>query len=512
VSLALIAVLPWLLYAPSLKGGFLWGDVDDLALTPEQLGWGGLWRVWTDPLYRQQFYPVTHTVFWALGHLLGDRPAGYRAAVLALHVATALLLTLTLRRLRVGGALGVGLVFAVHPLHAGTVAWVSKLTTTLSSSLMLGSALLLLPLLPLESDAVPPLQRRRYGAALALFVLAMGAKTAVAPLPVVLALLVWWRQGAVPAAVWRRLAPLFVIAAVLGLFTSAVEKDHYHLVGPPFDWGLVDSVLIAGQAVCFYLAKLAWPAGLSFVYPRWTISAADGAQWAQVAAMVGLPVLLWARRGTLGRGPLTAALAGGALLFPALGFFKVWYMRHSFVADHWAYLGSMALLPLGFAAVDGLLLADLRKHGTTAPVGEALVGVATAALSVLTLLRTPLFVSEAVVWADAYRVAPDSEMVVKNLGWEWVKQGRFRDAGALFARAAQAHPLDAQIQLDESFCLMKLDHYTEAIYLLGLARAQPSADAVTLQQIDALLAVARRLEHATPEERQQALGESLAQP
>ena len=63
---------------------------------------------------------------------------------------------------------------------------------------------------------------------------------------------------------------------------------------------------------------------------------------AAVAVVMGLAIL--ARR--IGRGPLVAALVFIAGLSPALGFFDVYPMRFSFVADHFAYMASVPLIAL----------------------------------------------------------------------------------------------------------------------------------------------------------------------
>lgn len=54
-------------------------------------------------------------------------------------------------------------------------------------------------------------------------------------------------------------------------------------------------------------------------------------------------------RHRLGRGPLAAVLFFAGTLFPALGFFDVYPMRFSFVADHFQYLASIGMISLVLA-------------------------------------------------------------------------------------------------------------------------------------------------------------------
>jgi hypothetical protein len=426
---------------------------------------------------------------------------------LGLHVACAVLLALVLRRLAVPGAVAAGLLFALHPLQVGTVAWISKLTTTLSTAIALGAVLLVLPLLPLD-PAAPLLtftrrQWARYAAAVAVFLLAMLSKTAVAPVAVVLWLLVWWKRGHVEGELSLTLAPFFFIAAGLGWVTSFLEGTLYRVDGARFDWGLGDRLLIAGQAVCFYLGKLVWPWPTSFVYPRWDLSAADPKQLAAVAVMVGLPLAIFRWRDRIGRGPVAAVLMGGALLFPALGFFKVWYMRYSFVADHWAYDGALALLPLGVA---GVALGLARLPAAVARVaGVAAVLAVAGVYAALDHERMPHFLNEEATWADALGKAPRSDLAVTNLGWEWVKQGRFDDALTLFTRGVREHPDEPRLQLNAGFCFMRLGAYPESIEMLERAQQLPDLDGKTAEKIEGVLRLARALGRASPEERESLL-------
>ena len=102
--------------------------------------------------------------------------------------------------------------------------------------------------------------------------------------------------------------------------------------------------LIAGRALWFYAGKLAWPAQLTFIYPRWTIETTAGWQWLFPMAAVGVMAGLWLARRRMGRGPLVAVLFFAGTLGPALGFVNVYPMRYSFVADHFQYLAGVGLI------------------------------------------------------------------------------------------------------------------------------------------------------------------------
>src|SRR5262249_30140534 len=142
-----------------------------------------------------------------------------------LHVANALLLWRVLARLQVPGAWLAAAVFAVHPVHVESVAWVTERKNVLSGLLYL------LALLSYLRFALPTDEARRggwgfYALTVVLFALALLAKTVTCTLPVALLLVLWWKRGRVG---WRDaalVAPLFVLAVGFGAVTAWVEKHH----------------------------------------------------------------------------------------------------------------------------------------------------------------------------------------------------------------------------------------------------------------------------------------------
>src|SRR5207237_2240507 len=136
--------------------------------------------------------------------------------------------------------------------------------------------------------------------------------------------------------------------------------------------------LIAGRAVWFYLAKLVLPVNLSFVYPQWPIDAKAAWQWAFPFGIVVALLVLWQMRDRWGRGPVVAALIFVGTLVPALGFFNIYPMRYTFVADHYAYHAAVAAMVLIAIALQRLL-------------GRRGAFVALMPLVVLTLVRSIVF-------------------------------------------------------------------------------------------------------------------------
>ena len=140
------------------------------------------------------------------------------------------------------------------------------------------------------------------------------------------------------------LLPFFAVGAALGLLTAWVEKHYVGAQGADWSLTLVDRCLVAGRALWFYAGKLAWPARLTFIYPRWANQCRHLVAMGVSGGGGGRGGGAWLSRSRIGQGPLVAVLFFAGTLGPALGFVNVFPMRYSFVADHFQYLASLGMI------------------------------------------------------------------------------------------------------------------------------------------------------------------------
>ena len=109
-----------------LWGGFVWDDNICIKGDPVREV-SGLWQIWFSPSAIEaegHYWPLVYTTFWLEHKLWGFDPTGYHIVNVLLHLANTLLVWHLMRRLAVSGAWVVAAVFAVHPLHVESVAWV----------------------------------------------------------------------------------------------------------------------------------------------------------------------------------------------------------------------------------------------------------------------------------------------------------------------------------------------------------------------------------------------------
>ena len=417
-------------YGPAYFASFVW---DDAVFTEARAiqDWSGLFRIWFSPRALENeghYWPLVYTTFWLEHKLWGFAPAGYHIVNVLLHVANTLLLWRLAERLAAPGAWAIAAVFAVHPLHVESVAWVIERKDLLSGLFYLAA------FLAWVRFAERP-RPGRYVLALTLFALGMLCKSIVVTLPAALAIWHWWKQGRIAGTDLLRLAPL----AAAGAAIAALDVSFYYEREPvSLGYGAVERVLIAAQALWFYVGKLLWPGGLAVIYPHWEVSAGDPAAWACVAAAGAAIAGLWLFRIRLGRGPLAGALFFGVTLSPVLGFVDYGYMQFSFVADRHQYLAGIGLM----AVIVG---AAARGASRLPPAWRKGAGVAAAAvlvlLGALTWRHAEIYRDEVVFFTHVVAHNPTARGAQQNLGKALLAAQRPEEALAA-SRAAMEHATD----------------------------------------------------------------------
>lgn len=466
---AALAMIALTAHLPSLRCGFIWDDREYVTNNRTMLDLDGLKAIWFQPRATPQYYPLVLSSFWIEHRLWGLAPTGFHLTNVLLHAVNVVLLWVLLRRLGVPGAWLAAAVFAAHPVHVESVAWITERKNVLSGLFYLAAFLAYLEFCMPADGSRPAAQRRRwYGLAVALFVCALLSKTVTCSLPAAILLVVWWKRGRLSVRDVGPLVPLFFIGVVMGLLTTWLERLHVGAVGEDWDFSAVERCLIAGRAVWFYAGKLVYPAGLTFNYPRWTIDAGVWWQYLYPAGVLAVVLLLWLLRARIGRGPLVAVLFFIGTLAPALGFINIYLMRFSFVADHFAYLPSIGLIALLAAAVTRLCGALTSRAGRDRPraAAGAVAAVAVVVLSLfgwLTWRRCAVYETPERLWRDTLARNPSAWMAHNNLGRELLLQGKGEEAMRHFNAALSLKPNDAELHNNTGSALQELGRLEEAI-------------------------------------------------
>ena len=470
----LLSLLVLVCYLPAmLWGDFVWDDVW-MTRTPAVREAAGLWKIWFAPgeiKAEGHYWPLVYSTFWLEHKLWGFAPAGYHVVNVLLHLANTLLLWHLLRRLEVAGAWFAAAVFAVHPLHVESVAWVIERKDVLSGLLYL---LAVRAWLRFVGDPQPG----RYLATLGLYSAGMLAKSVVVTLPVALLIVQWWKNGRVTATDLLRMAPFFLVGAAISIADLIFNRSKG--VGG-FGYSLLERALIAARALWFYLGKLFWPIDLAVIYPRWEARIGDPLAWVALVAVIAVVTALWLLRPKIGRGPLAGALFFGVTLSPTLGFVDYNFMLFSFVADRFQYLAGIGVIAVIIAAAAHLSAAEraagkLRDAALSIAIAAALL----AALGTLTWRQATIYQDGTTFFRHVISHNPQAREAHLNLGSTLLLWNHLDEALAAYRTAQQQAPEDCRPRYGAGLALYHLGRPDEAekAYLRALQMCPNYADAL----------------------------------
>jgi Tfp pilus assembly protein PilF len=491
LGVAAIVVASFVAFAPALRGQFLWDD--DYYVSSNRLlqSWVGLQRIWFDVLSGPtsyplpQYYPMTHTSFWIEYRLWGLRPTGYHVTNVVLHVCSALLIWLTLRKLGVAGAWAAAALWAVHPLNVESVAWIAERKNVLSGFFFFASIYVYLryagvirgPERPSEYLSLPRERERVYALALVLFLLAVLSKTVTATMPAVVLLVMWWKRRRITARDLGMLAPLFACGIALAALTSYMEQHRVGALGSEWNYPFPSRIVIAGQAFWFYLQKLVVPHPLIFNYPRPDPNSLPAWMWVYPIAAVALLGTLATLQRHIGRGPAAAMLYYAGTLFPAMGFVNVFPHRYAFVADHFAYLSIVGPIALVAALAAWAGARYLPRDGLArrAPLAGA-AAVVLVALLVVSAKRSRVFAGPEELWEDTLRKNKQSWMAANNYGvYLRDVKGNLEAAQAWFESVIRKRPEHAESRYNMGvIAQMRGDRAAERRYYEEALRLRPN--------------------------------------
>ena len=369
-----------------------------------------------------------HPLAW-LSHMLdcqiyGANPAGHHLTSILLHAANAVLLFLALRRLT--GATWrsaiVAALFAWHPLHVESVAWIAERKDVLCASFWL------LTLLAYAGYATRP-AAGRYAATLGCFVLALMAKPMAVTLPFVLLLLDCWplkrlENKSFLALVWEK-TPFFAITLGVCVLTMLAQEQAIASTA-----GLTVSHRLANVVVAYahYVGAMFVPINLAVFYPyRLLLPASTILLACLVIAGVSLLAIFHARRRPF---LLIGWLWYLGTLVPVIGLVQVGDQSW---ADRYTYLpliGLFVFVVWGAAEWIG----NWTRLRVLAVAGMAIALLATTSVQLRHWKNTRT------LFEHAARVTHENQMAAAILGSLLAQEGRLEDAIEHFNRALRYKP------------------------------------------------------------------------
>jgi len=479
---ALLFAMTVVSYLPAFGAGYIWDDDFYVTENPLLTAPDGLSRIWFSTDSPSQYFPLVYTTFRIEHSIWGLDPAGYHITNIVVHALNALLLWWLLARLGIGPAWLAAALFALHPVHAESVAWITERKNVLMAFFFF------LSLLAWTEFAERSSESRRaipfYILSILFFVLSLFSKTTACTIPAALVLILWMKGFRLDLRRWMQIVPFVLLGAAMGFLSIWWEQNVHNVKMTGLALGPVERILVASRAIWFYLYKLVWPTDLSFSYTKWEIDPADPLQYGWLAAL-GLVLLAgWRWRGALGRGIISGFVFFVATLVPMLGFFILWTFTYTYVADHYQYVAAV-----GITTIIAALGHDLARRAGPG-MNRVALGAAAAiliALGAMTWNRCHAYENSETLWYDTISKSSNSWMGHLNLGNIHHARDELDEASDHFRAALEINPKCISARNNLANILISRDRVDEAIaeYRLAL-RTMPFEPALNHNLAQAL--------------------------
>ncbi len=390
---------------------------------------------WAFTSFHANFYhPLTTLSHMLDCHLYGLRPGMHHMTSLMFHMANSLLLFLLFRRMTnsLWPSAFAAALFALHPLHVESVAWVSERKDVISTFFWI---------LTMWAYAryVEKTGMGRYALLLVCFVMGLMAKPMVVTLPFVLLLMDYWPLGRLKSGqfgrgpffrlIWEKL-PLFALAAVASVLAVKAQEQGAALPSLdeyPFMWRIENALI----AYVSYLGKTLWPFDLAAYYYYMTDIPLSHPILSGILLVV-LSVFL------LMRAKKSPACAVGWLwylgaLVPVIGLVQVGFHP---MADRYTYVPLIGLFII--IAWEAPRLASGWRHEKT--VLAAAGAVTLAVFASISFVQIGYWKDSIVLFKHVLAVQPGNYFIHDFLGTELGKKGRIDEALVHFRESIRINP------------------------------------------------------------------------
>ncbi len=411
------------------------------------------------------WHPLTWISHMIDFNLYGLKPAGHHFTNLLLHLGNTLLLFLVLKEITgaPGRSFFVAALFAIHPMHVESVAWVSERKDLLSA--FFGMWTLWFYGRYVRERMNGEKGRGAYWVSLVAFALGLMSKPMLVTLPFVLLLLDFWPLGRMDAKGARangglvlEKLPFFALSFAVSCVTYIVQNAGGAVVQATL-WFRLSNAFIG---YCRYIAKLLWPTKLSVFYPLLD----SGSVWGLLALVLlvvisGLIFVVSRKRGYLFSGWFWFL----GMLVPVIGFVQVGSQS---MADRYSYLPSIGLF-IALVWVAG----EIRKWNGALVLGGVLaVGI----LTFLTQRQVSFWRDSATLFQRVLQVNPETDTIQTQVGAALAFVGRPEEAWPHFKRAVEINPHNYEAELSWGTALVGAGRDAEAIpHLQRSVEGQPKS-------------------------------------
>ncbi len=467
-----LAILTVIIFWSLKDCGFINFDDDfyvyENAYVQSGLNWNSVIQAFSFELVEisGNWHPLTWLSLMFDHQIFGLSPSGYHLINLLFHVMNTILLFLVLRQMTktLWPSALVACLFAIHPLHVESVAWIAERKDVLSTffwMLTMGA----------YSYYVEHPGVRRYFLVLLFFVLGLMAKSMLVTLPFVLLLLDYWPlrrfqkikpdpkvQAEVPKRstiypLFREKAPLFVLAILSGIATYIAQQNKGYVQSLEL-FPLSVRIGNAFVAYIIYIKKMIWPSNLAVFYPHssllvpWQVL---GSVFLLIAITL---VVIW-------RAKKFPYLATGWLwyigtLVPVIGIVKV---GNQALADRYTYIPLIGLFIIVAWGVPDLF----KKWNHRKEIFWTSAALSILCLSIITWTQVNYWRNNITLYDYTLKVTEDNWIIYNSRGNAYKGLGNYKQAIEDYNRTIEIKPNCAVAYYNRGIAYYKLGNYRQAI-------------------------------------------------
>ena len=265
IWIILILILTVLIYLNAIKNGFVnWDDNNYIHNNPyiKGLSISNLKDIFTKS-YFANYHPLTTLTYAIEYSLFKLNPLPYHFFNISLHLINTLLVFLFIKNItkRVEVPLITTLLFAVHPMHVESVAWIAERKDVLYTMFFLLS---LIYYIKYQKDN----KNIKYLIiTFILFVASLMSKSAAVTLPLIILLLSYYINKRIIIKDWLYSIPFFILSLIFGFIAIRTQKDAIGSVNVNEMYNIYQRVLLVCFALYFYIIRFIVPYGFSAIHP-----------------------------------------------------------------------------------------------------------------------------------------------------------------------------------------------------------------------------------------------------
>lgn len=449
---------------------------------------GLLWALTST--YAANWHPISWISHMLDCDLYGLNPSGHHLNNLLFHIGGTLLLFLSLFRMTGarGRSLLVASLFALHPLHVESVAWISERKDVLSGLFCMAT-------LWAYAHYVEKPSVIRYSLVFLLFLLGLMSKPMTVTLPFVLLLLDYWPLNRFGS--WKRIllekAPLFMLSAGSSAITFIAQE-----AGGAVSYQLSLSLRVANSLSSYvgYMSKMFFPYPLSVFYPH-PLGALSLFDISGALFLLGSITLLSFHFSSKVPYLTVGWLWYLGTMVPVIGLVQIGCQG---MADRYTYIPLIGLfLVLSWGTAQ---LTERFRRMKRAAILFWLSSI--AILSILSASRVEKWRNNVELYQQAISVHPGNYIAHHNLAYEFSKKGRLREAETHFLEALKGRPGDPLILNNLGNVMIRQGRIEEGVFLYKEAlRINPNFSQARFNLELALRMILKRNGHESDLEEQQ---------